>query len=234
MADQLERLIKAVYRKWRSGHARIHNVHPDEEAWACFLEGKLAQSENQRLEEHLLSCDICAEAFAIQLRLKPAQDKNVPKELLERMKNLVIGQDKASILEIYIVFKEKALEIIHTTGDILVGQEFVPAPVLRSRQIKDFKDEVTILKDFKNIRVELKLERKAGSAFDLSVFVKDKQTHRVIKDLRVTLLKEDLELESYLSDSEKVIFEHVLAGKYTIEISNPESKIASVLLDIKV
>ncbi|MDD4979641.1 MAG: hypothetical protein PHC54_00015 [Candidatus Omnitrophica bacterium] len=233
MADRLERLIKAVYKRWRSGHVRVHDTHPDEEAWACFLEGRLGQQESRDLEEHLLSCDICAEAFAIQLRLGPEQGKNVPKELLERMKNLVIGQGKAPILEICIAFKEKALEIIHTTGDILVGQEFVPAPVLRSRQIKDFKDEVTILKDFKNIRVELKLERKVGEVFDLSVFVKDKQTHRVIKDLRVTLFKEDLELESYLSDSEKVIFEHVLAGKYTIEISNPESKIASVLLDIK-
>ncbi len=233
MADRLERLIKAVYKRWRSGHAKVYDVHPGEEAWACFLEGKLAQGESQHLEEHLLSCDICAEAFAMQLRLKPTQNENVPQDLLERMKNLVVGQDKASILEIYIALKEKALEIIHTTGDILVGQEFVPAPVLRSRQIKDFKDEVTILKDFKDIRVELKLEKKHGRVFDLFVFVKDKQTHRVIKDVRVTLLKEDLELESYLSDSEKVIFEHVLAGKYTIEISNPESKIASVLLDIK-
>jgi hypothetical protein len=92
---------------------------------------------------------------------------------------------------------------------------------------------VTILKDFKDIRVEVKLENKGGQAFDLTVLVKDKQTHCVIKDLRVTLLKDDLELESYLTDSKKVIFEHVLAGRYTVEISNIETKIASIVLDIK-
>jgi len=89
------------------------------------------------------------------------------------------------------------------------------------------------LKDFKDIRVEVKIENKRGQAFDLTVFVKDKQTHCVIKDLRVALLKDDLELESYLTTSDRVIFEHILLGKYTVEISNIESKIASILLDIR-
>jgi len=233
MPDQIENLIKVTYKKWKSEHLQAHNVHPDEEAWACFLEGKLPQEENEHLKAHLLSCDSCAEAFAIQIRLKPTALKDVPRELLQRMKNLVPLEDKASILEIFIRLKEKTLEILETTGDILVGQEFIPALVLRSRQIKDFKDEVTILKDFKDIRVQLKIENKAGGAFDLIVFVKDKQSQRVIKDLRVTLLKDDLELESYLTTCDKVIFEHVLTGKYTVEISNPENKIASILLDIK-
>jgi hypothetical protein len=234
MPNQLEKLIKVAYKKWKSGHLKASkSLHPDEEAWACFLEGRCLKEENERIKAHLLSCDSCAEVFTVQLKLKPTSVKDVPKELLERMKNLVIAEDRLSILEILLVLKEKTLEILNTTGDVLVGQEFVPARVLRSRQIKDFKDEVTILKDFKDIRVEVKIENKRGKAFDLTVFVKDKQTHGVIKDLRVTLLKDDLELESYLTTSDKVIFEHVLVGKYTVEISNIESKIASILLDIK-
>ena len=233
MTNRLEKLIKVVYKKWRTGQLKEHATHPDEEAWACFLEGKLSAEENKRIKIHLLSCDSCAENFSLQLKLKPTETKAVPKELLEHMKNLVAAEERIPILEIFIALKEKTLEILNTTGDILVGREFVPAPVLRSRQIKDFKDEVTILKDFKDIRVELKLENKRGQAFDLNVFVKDKQTHRVIKDLRVTLLKDDLELESYLTTSEKIIFEHVLVGKYTVEISNIETKIASILLDIR-
>jgi hypothetical protein len=233
MSNQIEKLIKVAYKKWKTEHLKAHNVHPDEEAWVCFLEGMLSREESEPLKAHLLSCDSCAEAFSIQVRLKPTSLKDVPAELLQRMKNLVASEERPSILDIVLRLGEKALEILNTTGDVLVGQEFVPALVLRSRQIKDFKDEVTILKDFKDIRVELKLENKAGEAFDLTVFIKDKQTHRVIKDLRVTLLKDDLELESYLTSSDRVIFEHVLVGKYTVEISNIESKVASVLLDIK-
>jgi len=233
MPNRIEKLIKAAYKEWKSGHLKAHNLHPDEETWACFLEGKLSQEEGEGLEAHLLSCDSCAEAFAVQIRLKPIVLKDVPRKLLQRMKDLVPQEAGVPVLEIFLKLKEKALEILETSGDVLVGQEFVPARVLRSRRIKDFKDEVTILKDFKDIRVELKLENKAGEAFDLIVLVKDKQSQSVVKDLRITLLKGDLELESYLTTCDKVIFEHVLTGKYTVEISTLENKIASILLDIK-
>ena len=115
-----------------------------------------------------------------------------------------------------------------------MGREFLPAPILRSRNIKEFKDEVTILKDFKDIRVELKLENKGRQAFDLTVIVKEKETQKTIKDLRVTLLKQDLELESYLNDSGKVIFENILLGRYTVEILKLEAKLAAILIDIKI
>ncbi len=233
MPDKLERLISAVYKKWKRGHRLTDQMHPDEETWACFFEARLPHEESERLKAHLISCDSCAEVFTAQIKLEPVPVKGLPKELAERAKNLVVSEDKLSIVEIALMLKEKALEILSTTGDVLVGDEFVPAPILRSRQIKEFKDEVTILKDFKDIRVEIKIENKSGRAFDLIVFIKDKQTHRIIKDLRVTLLKDDLELESYLSTTDKVIFEHVSAGKYIVEISNIENKIASILLDIR-
>jgi hypothetical protein len=115
----------------------------------------------------------------------------------------------------------------------LVGQELVPAPVLRSRNIRDFKDEVTILKDFKDVRVEAKIENKLGSSFSLTVIVKEKPDLQVIKDLRITLFKGDMELESYHVDSGKVTFEHVACGSYTVAISSLTTTLASVLLDIK-
>ena len=233
MPSKLEQLIKTVYKKWKSDNLRPIEPHPDEEASACFLEGRLTQEENERIKAHLISCDRCAEVFAALGRLRPAAKERVPKELLERAKNLSASENKPSVVEIILKLGEKALEILSTSGDVLVGEEFVPAPVLRSRRIKEFKDEITILKDFQDIRVEVKIENKGAHAFDLIVFVKDKQTHSIIKDLRVTLLRDDLELESYLSTSEKVIFEHVSAGKYTVEITNTESKVASILLDIK-
>ena len=76
-----------------------------------------------------------------------------------------------------------------------MGQELVPAPILRSRQIKDFKDEVTILKDFKDIRVQAKVENKGANAFSLVILVKERHTQRIIKDLRIRLLKDGAELE---------------------------------------
>jgi len=226
-------LIKVVYKNWKSDQPRVEELHPDEETFTCFFEGRLPAKENERIKAHLIGCERCAEALAVSFKLKTVKEEVVPGQLLEKVKRLIEEQDKLSILEICLKFKEKALEILNTTGDILVGQEFVPAPVLRSRKVKDFKDEVTILKDFKDIRVEVKIENKGSQAFDLTVLVKEKESQKEIRDLRVTLLREDLELESYLNDSGKVIFENVLLGKYTVEISTLESKLASVLLEIK-
>jgi len=223
-----------VYKKWKLGSDKIQGMHPDEETLACFLEGRLSKEENDRIKAHLVSCGNCAEAVALNLGMETAEIKEVPAELLGRVKDLLDSQNRPSVLEIVLRFKGKLLEILNTTGDILVGQELIPAPVLRSRSIKDFKDEVTILKDIQDVRVEVKIENKGAGIFNLMVMVKQKQTQKIIKDLRVTLLKDDLELESYLTDTGSVTFEHVLLGKYRVEVSTLENKLASILLDIKV
>lgn len=234
MEDRLEKLVKLAYRRWKSDRFNKGKEHPDEEALVCFMEKRLTLEENEIIKEHLITCDACAQAVALNLTSQIIETKEIPEELLNRLKSLLVSQCEPSILEIILRLKEKALEIINTTGDVLVGLELVPAPVLRSRSIKDFKDEVTILKDFKDIRVEVKIENKGGEEFNLNILVRQKQTQKTIKDLRVTLVKEDLELESYLTDSGTVVFEHVLIGKYSVEISTIDTKVASILLDIKV
>ncbi len=233
MQDKSEQLIKRVYKMWKSELPKAQGGHPDEEDLVCFLEGRLPGEDNELLKQHLLSCDKCMEGFILNFRLKPAEIKNVPEELIARVKELLEPGKKISLLEVALRLKEKAWEIINTTGDVLVGQELVPATILRSRSIKDFKDEVTILKDFDDIRVEAKIENKGGSAFNLIIVIRQKQTQKTIKDLRVTLLKDDLELESRLTDSGAVTFEHVLLGKYSIEISTVENTLALIILDIK-
>ena len=233
MQDKLEELISKVYKKWKIKKRVADEPHPDEELLACFLENKLSDQEAGRIKRHLLSCSRCAESVAIQAKMILAEQA-VREELIAQVKSFIPTlKDQPTILEILLLLKEKVIEIMQTNGDILVGREFMPAPVLRSHNIKDFKDEVTILKDFKDIRVEIRIENKSGHSVNLIVQAKEKQTQDIIKDLRVTLIKGDIELESYLSDYGKVVFEHVLLGKYTVEIANLEDKLATILLDIK-
>lgn len=234
MLDRAEKLIKFVYRGWKSGRADKNKEHPDEETLVSFVEGALASEEDDLVKAHLLSCDICAESVALSLAAEDALSRDVPEELLSRIKNMLSVKSETGVLEIMLKLKDKALEMINSTGDVLVGLELLPASVLRSRSINEFKDEVTILKDFQDIRVEVKIENKGGKAFNLNITIRQKQTQKTIKDLRVTLIKDSLELESYVTDSGAVIFEHVLIGKYTVEISGVDHKLASILLDIKV
>lgn len=234
MPEKEEKIIRAVYRQWKAGHEVKDGGHLDEETFVAFLEHGLPSEEQKHWEAHILVCEQCAQILALSLKVQPLPEKELPEALVQKTKALLAKELGFYFLDIILLLKEKTLEIINTTGDILMGQELVPAAVLRSRQSKDFPDEVTILKDFQDIRVEVKIENQKAQAFNLTVLARDKQTQNIIKDLRVTLLKGDLELESYLTDTGKVTFEHILLGKYTVEITTINEKVATILLDIKV
>lgn len=234
MAERLEGLVRKVYRRWKKG-IKPGNSHLDEETLACFMDNCLEPDENERIKEHIIGCDECANIFALSLNAENAPEpKEVPKELLDKVADILKSKNKPDIFEIILLLKESALEMINATGDILLGQELVPAPVLRSRKIKDFKDEVTILKDFDDIRLEVRVENKAGKYFNVTVKARYKRDHLNFRDMRATLIKDGLELESYLGDSGAVAFEHILPGKYELELTSLTAKLASVVLDIRV
>lgn len=230
MENKLEGLIRLAYRKWREDSPRAEGDHPDEEAIACFLEDKLSEEEGERVCAHLIACQSCLEAIVAQVGLKASQTEELPAGLLERVKSL---SGSTGALEIILKLKTKLLEMLETNGDILVGQELMPARILRSRQIKEFKDRVIILKDFQKVRIEVNIETKEPRSVNLTVIAKEKQTNKLIQDLRVTLIKDGIELESYLSDSGSVAFEQVPFGKYSIEITASRDRLADVKLDIK-
>ncbi|MFH1678839.1 MAG: hypothetical protein ABH914_04395, partial [Candidatus Omnitrophota bacterium] len=188
--NYIEKIIKAVYMLWKSKRPPTGESHPDEEELCCFLEAKSNDEEHNTIKEHIINCDRCAELISLQAKLTGIKEQNLPKELIRWSNDLVAAEGEHSILEIICKLKQKALEIISTNGDVLVGQELVPAPILRSRNIKDFKDEVHILKDFNDIRVEIKIENKGGNVFSLIIIVRQKETQRTLKDLRVTLFNE--------------------------------------------
>ncbi len=233
MLEKIEGLVKTVYRSWKKRLPQAQGMHLDEEAFACFLEGRLSESENERINTHLISCDNCLETFALSINAQGADSPEVPQELEDKVRAILSLKEKMTILEVILRLKENMLEVINSNGDILVGQELVPAPV-RSRKIKDFKDEVTVLKDFKHVQVEVRLENKGGKYFNLMIQVKKKHSQGLLKDLRVTLIKDGLELESYISDTGSVNFEHILLGRYSLEITSSADRVALVMLDVKV
>lgn len=232
MPENLEKIIKVIYGQWKGRRGLRENNHPDEEKLACFAEGKLSGRDKALLEEHLLNCALCAEYVFTQLKIKPHLSLDLPEQLLENTKKLVIGDAEESFFEIFLKLKDKALEIIRTTGDVLVGQELVPAPVLRSRKISEFKEEINILKDFQELRVLAKIQSKNTKNFNLAVIVKDKISQKIPKNIRISLIKDEVELESYVTDSGSGCFENIQPGNYTVEISSNEKKIA--LIDLKV
>lgn len=234
MAGYFERIIGTIYRKYQEAGGFMISEHPDEETLACFLEDKLPQEERPGIEKHLVACSSCAEYVGAYLKMQGAIDKNVPPILLEKVRKMAINEDDNILLEILLKLKEKAIEIIRTSGDVLVGQELVPAPVLRSRRIKDFKEEVVIFKDLQSIRVEARLKNNNAASFDLTIAARDKQSQKLIGDLRVTLWKGKIELESYASDAASVVFRDIPPGVYSAQVTKGDEKIAVVEIKAEV
>jgi hypothetical protein len=232
MFNYFEKISRIIYREWKSGGRLVNNDHPTEEVLACFFEHKLALVDRNVIQGHLLKCDICAEYLSTQLKIESHLSKDVPGSLLEKVRKMIGSEVKENIFEIFLRLKEKALEIIQTSGDVLVGQELIPAPVLRSRQINEFKEEVSILKDLQEVRVLAKVESKSSKIFNLTITIKDKQDRKINKELRITLMKDEIELESYISDSGGSIFENISPGNYRVEVTQETRMIA--LIDLKV
>jgi hypothetical protein len=234
MSLEFEKLIKIVYGKWQAKIRAKPEEHPDEEDLSAFVQNELSQPEAARIKKHILSCQVCGERLAVSIKLKSIEELEPPEKLLDSCRGLINKEISGRTLEIVLAVKEKLLYLLNATGDVLVGQELVPAAVLRSRKIESFKDEITILKDFQDIRVEAKIRMKENNNFDLLVILKDKSTQESKKDFRISLYKSDVELESYLAESGKAVFADVLSGKYTVEISGLEDNVANISLDLQV
>lgn len=233
MLSHYEKIIRFIYREWKGDGCLVNNEHPTEEALVCFLEDKLTQTDKDLIQRHLLKCDICAEYLSTQFKIEPHLSKDVPASLLERVGKMVGNDVKGDVFEIFLRLKEKAWEIIQTSGDVLVDQELIPAPVLRSRQINEFKEELSILKDLQEVRVLAKVESKNGRVFNLVITIKNKQGQQVNKDLRTTLIKDEVELESYISGAGSSIFENILPGSYRVEVTQETRLLAVIDLKVK-
>lgn len=235
MFNNFEKICRFIYRERKKSKGLTVQEHPDEESLACFLEAKLSKEENNLVLKHLLVCDQCSEYLSTQLKIQPHLSLEVPAVLLKKVNNLVSQGMAENLLEIFIKLKEKTMEIIQTTGDVLVGQELIPSPVLRSRKIEEFKEELSILKDLQQIRILTKIQNKDTKSFNLSVTVKDKIGQKNYKDLRIALIKDGIELESYLTDSSgSSLFENILPGDYMVEVSRQDQKAATIDLKVKV
>lgn len=228
--DTPELLIREVYRQWRS-RQDAPAVHPGEEEFVSFIDGLLPPAEEQKMKAHILSCPACARLAHCHLVTQPPAVEPPP-ALLERTRYLLAQRLGLFTMDLVVSVKDAFMQIISASGDVLVGQEFVPAAVFRARQGQSFRDEVTVLKDFADIRVELKAEKK-GALCAITVTVKDKNTQQPLPGMSIGFLRDGRELEAYSPESGKAVFEQVTAGRYSIEIASPREKRATLFVEIR-
>lgn len=237
MNINIEELLKKALQQFKNkSQIKAKGQCLSEEDIATIIEGEVQDSGKEQFSEHIASCKKCAYALKENLQLANAMANKpmlTPPEYVVKsamdLLNPEVGQD---ILQIALNFKEKIIELIRTTGDILIGPEPVPVSVLRGSTKDTFPDEIKFVKTFDNLLAEVDIEKRNPSLCDIEIRLTEKDSKQKARDIRVTLAKNNREIESVLSQEGKAIFREVSADKYKIIMTKEDKKIGIVELSI--
>jgi hypothetical protein len=229
----IEEVIKMIYRLYRKGHNQADSPCPDEETLVCFSEGRLSGGQMKSIQEHLISCPRCAEIVSLFCKRGEEAQRQVPEFLIKKAKALVEGGPPPHILEVILALKERALQILGTTGDIILGNEIIPQAVFRSREISELLEEIKLLKEFKDIKITLYIQKRGKDKIRLNLNLVDKVSLQPISDLRLVLLEGTQEIESYAAVAGNAAFDNLGPGRYTIQILRRAEDLGAIELELK-
>lgn len=230
MDKNIESILKQVLNKLKvTKKSRSKGACLTEMDLSCIIDGKVSELERDKLLAHVLTCQSCTELLGAHLKVMNAINNNValeaPEEVVQAAINLYNPEVGVNFLEVALNLKEKFIELVRTTGDILIGPQLVPIPVLRSHgEESQFTDEIKIVKEFDNILTEVGVEKKKPDICDVEIRLTDKETKKKIEGFRVTLNKNGKEIESSLIEDGKVIFKDVRPDKYVVSIIKDDKK----------
>jgi len=227
---QIESLIKIVYRRFLEKQALTSGKCLDEEELALFLQDDMDERHSKRVEAHLALCRRCAEITALYCRADKLQEQVVPARLIAKAKALA---GEGLIFDVALRLKESFMELLRTTGNVIRAGDITPVPVLRGRGIREFKEEISLVREFEGIKISLSIDRKDKNRIRIAVILSDKVSLRPITDLRIALFKDNKELESYLAKSGTAVFDGLSYGLYALEISRRDNRIGIIKLEIR-
>jgi len=204
---------------------------------AAFFDDALTAEEHQAFASHITSCDACAELFKEHLgmvkTIETEPEVEVPPEVMERAQELFRKAIRENFLTIILKVTDQALKLLETTGDILIGKRLIPLPVLRSQSKEEPSSPVTIVKDFKQVSVQVTIEKELRAGACISVKVAEKAHPKKEPDFRVTLVKDTRELHSLLTERNQATFEEVSPGRYEIVIGEEANILARIRLVVE-
>ncbi len=218
MSEHLEGLIKRALKR-----GRIVDRPPgeclSEEDISCLLEQKLGPGTESK-REHILSCTACRETLkdCMSIMEDASGEKGVavPELVTERAKALVNEEVGPNILDVVIAVGKAALELVRATGEVLIGGSLVPIPVLRSRGQSQMSQVVRVIKNLSTITADVEVGKSQSSRVDLTIRITDKKTGSKAEGVRASLLRDDRELESMLTESGRVAFEELRPANYKV------------------
>lgn len=204
-----------------------------DEIIACLAEGLLKGDDLKIAESHITECSFCMELLEAQKACVQERQQGAfnyaPAALIKRAQELVLQETYCDFLDIALSFKERILEVIKTTGEILPA--FNTAFAIRGDQ--DDHSVSVIREIFNGIQILVEVSRQADQTFRVILRSINQQTQAPVDDLRITLFCGETELESYVALNGRVVFESLLENDYSIRISRMNTLVGSVRLSLR-
>lgn len=203
-----------------------------DEMIACYAEGILQGSELTAVEVHLKQCALCAQVVEVQkecvLARKRGEFSYVDPELFERLRKELIDTPSVAFLNIVLTFKEKIIDAIRTTGEIL---PLSPAYALRGES--ETGHTVVIRETFSNVEIIVEITKQAQESFRVLLKTTDLTTSMPKDDLRINLIEGETELESYKTLGGRAVFDSLKMGEYVLQVMQKDQIVGNVRLNIK-
>jgi len=199
-----------------------------------YLEDKLSDEERTRAESHLSECDACLEELmvfnGIARKGGLADCDSVPEKVTQASINSIkAAEDYHSSAN----FLKNVKRLLSKWCDMFSG--FVPwgnmrlAPIRGSKRVVS-EDLVLIRKSFSGFNAEIEIEKTGHDRARIDVMLNEKVRTNPI---RVTLMKNEREISSYLSNGTNAVFEDIPFDHYQLLFTRNGVKLGEYLFEIK-
>ncbi len=237
MEDEIEAILRSVMKKLPNldkEHEHAESCISDE-SFASFVGGKCSDAENEKASKHIFNCSDCSKALVDYIKIANDQEHLLaPNYITQPVLDYVAENAKEVILDLVLEIREKAIELIKSTGDILLGPQLVPIPVLRNAKKEITQGEnIRVVKKINEMVVDVEIEKRRSPSTDLVIRLMEDATKKKLSGIRIGLTKNNREIASFLTQSGKVKFEEVNVGIYQIILLDNDKKLGVININLK-
>lgn len=224
--NKIEELIEEAYRNLKSKKSfGVRVRRPSEEDLACYTAGLMDNREKEKILDDIIlhsgDEESLRQSILLAADISGRSVEEVPESLVAKVKQFVPQPEEESVLDAVVEFAGNITRVIRTTGSILTSlpeREALPAGAFRDSGEYAADKAVEISKAAGRHIIDIKIAKIKKDLANLTVEIKDKRNGAPSSEERVSLMYQDRELRSSLTEKGKVEFENIKIRDYRINL----------------
>ena len=210
----------------------IDNDNRDE-MLACYAQGLLSAAEREAVKDLIKNDPRLKEELTVQEAICQTEDESlaeIPDDVISKAKNLVSEPFGVHIWNVAVRFSRQTLRALKSDGSPV--DCVVRDPVLSRGSKTELTKSTVIRKGFGVFDIQMEISVKKKSVCCIVIFIKDLKKQSPMNDVRITLIKDNIELESYVTSQGRAVFEDIRDGYCLLEITAPDKPVARITLQL--